>query len=69
MDKMTIFDIDKNTLQYLNLWQSLGLTDEMLTKIGYLGEEWQSLHGQVEPNLTTLYGEIKKHIASEVEDV
>lgn len=69
MDKMTIFDIDKNTLQYLDLWQSLGLTDEMLTKIGYLGEEWQSLDGQVEPNLTTLYGEIKKHIASEVEDV
>lgn len=69
MDKMTIFEIDKNTLQYLAIWQSLGLTDEMLTKIGYLGEEWQSLDGQVEPNLSTLYGEIKKHIASEVEDV
>ncbi len=68
-DKMTIFDIDKNNLQYLELWQSLGLTDDMLNKIGYLGEEWQSLDGQVEPNLTTLYGEIKKHIASEVEDV
>ena len=69
MDKMTIFDIDKNNLHYLELWQSLGLTDDMLNKIGYLGEEWQSLDGQVEPNLTTLYGEIKKHIASEVEDV
>ena len=69
MDKITVFDIDKNTLQYLPIWQSLGLTDEMLTKIGYLGEEWQSLDGQVEPNLSILYGEIKKHIASEVEDV
>lgn len=69
IDKMTVFDIDKNTLQYLTIWQDLGLTDEMLTKIGYLGEEWQSLDGQVEPNLSTLYSEIKKHIASEVEDV
>ena len=68
-DKITIFDIDKGTLQYLAIWQELGLTDDMLTKIGYLGEEWQSLDGQVEPNLSILYGEIKKHIASEVEDV
>ena len=69
LDHITILEVDKNSLQYLVLWQSLGLTDDMLTKIGYLGEEWQSLDGQVEPNLTTLYGEVKKHIASEVEDV
>lgn len=69
IDHLMITDTDKSSLHYLDLWQSLGLTDDMLTKVGYLGEEWQSLDGQVEPNLTTLYGEIKKHIASEVEDV
>lgn len=55
-------NIEQSSLEYLNKWKELGLTDEMCKKIDYQGLTTICVEGTKENTLSGLYGEIKKKI-------
>ncbi len=62
-------DIDKNDLKYLDLWYSLGLSDNMFSKIELLNTDEESYvldYILTDTNLENVYKELKKLLPNSI---
>ena len=65
---LSIKDIDLNSLKHREVWEKLGLNEELCSKINYVGTSTISVDGIVNSNISDLYNAVKTTIVGEFMD-
>lgn len=65
---LSIKDIDLNSLKHRDVWEKLGLNEELCSKINYVGTSTISVDGIVNSNISDLYNAVKTTIVGEFMD-
>ena len=65
---LSIKDIDLNSLKHRDVWEKLGLNEELCSKINYVGTSTISVDGIVNSNISDLYNAVKTTIVGEFID-